>query len=107
MNKQILLALSQRTVYDHSNIKSTKQSRATTESSTSRGYDETSMQMAIAAVEQQEMTMRRAAICYGIAPSTLHDRISGKVKDGATRGGCPLFNQTGGRGICKFLSTVC
>ena len=87
MNKQILLALSQRTVYDHSNIKSTKQSRATTESSTtSRGYDETNMQMAIAAVEQQEMTMRRAAICYGIAPSTLHERISGKVKDGATRG---------------------
>ena len=86
MNKQILLALSQRTVYDHSNIKSTKQSRATTESSTSRGYDETSMQMAIAAVEQQEMTMRHAAICYGIAPSTLHDRISGKVKDGATLG---------------------
>ena len=53
---------------------------------TSRSYDDTSMQMAIAAVEQQEMTLRRAALCYGIPSSTLHDRISGKVKDGATWG---------------------
>ena len=108
MSKQISLslALSQRTVYD----KSTKQSRATTESSTtSHSYDDTSMQMAIAAVEQQEITIRRAAICYGIAPSTLHDRISGKVKDGAgaTRGGCPISNKTRGRRIRKFLRTLC
>ena len=44
----------------------------------------TSMQMAIAAVEQQEMTIKYAALCYGTPSSTLHDRISGKVKDGAT-----------------------
>ena len=104
MNKQILLALSQRTVYDHSNIKSTKQSRATTESSTSRGYDETSMQMAIAAVEQQEMTMRRAAICYGIAPSTLHDGISGKVKDGATQGVVPYLTKQEEEEFASFLA---
>jgi len=67
MSKQISLALSQRTVYGHSNCKSTKQSRATTESSTSScDYDETSMQIAIAVVEQQEITIRHAAICYGI-----------------------------------------
>ena len=91
MSKQISLslALSQRTVYD----KSTKQSRDTTESrTTSRSYD-TSMQMAVAAVEQREMTIRRAAICYGIAPSTLHDRISGKVKDGATWGVVPYLTK--------------
>ena len=105
MNKQILLALSQRTVYEHSNINSTKQSRATTESSTTnRGYDETSMQMAIAAVEQQEMTMRRAAICYGIAPSTLHDRISGKVKDDATRGVVPYLTKQEEEEFASFLA---
>ena len=102
MSKQISLslALSQRTVYD----KSTKQSRATTESSTtSHSYDDTSMQMAIAAVEQQEMTIRRAAICYGIAPSTLHDRISGKVKDGATRGVVPYLTRQEEEEFASFL----
>ena len=65
MSKQTSLPLSQRIIYDHSDCKSTKLSRVATErlhSATSGGYDETSMQMAIAAVEQQEMTMRRAAI---------------------------------------------
>ena len=81
MSKQISV-LSQRTVYD----KSTKQSLGSADIITSRSYDDTSMQMAIAAVEQQEMTLRRAALCYGIPSSTLHDRISGKVKDGATWG---------------------
>ena len=104
MNKQISLALLQRTVYDHSNIKSTKQSRATTESSTSHGYDEISTQMAIAAVEQQEMAMRRAAICYGIVPSTLHDRISGKVKDGATRGVVPYLTKQEEEEFASFLA---
>ena len=102
MSKQISLslALSQRTVYD----KSTKQSRATTESSTtSHSCDDTSMQMAIAAVEQQEMTIRRAAICYGIAPSTLHDRISGKVKDGATWGVVPYLTRQEEEEFASFL----
>ena len=65
MSKQILV-LSQRTVYD----KSTKQSRSSAAIITSRIYDDTSMQMAIAAVEQQKMTIRRAALCYGIPSST-------------------------------------
>ena len=102
MSKQISLslALSQRTVYD----KSTKQSRATTESSTtSHSYDDTSMQMAIAAVEQQEMTIRCAAICYGIAPSTLHDRISGKVKDGVPRGVVPYLTRQEEEEFASFL----
>ena len=102
MSKQISLslALSQRTVYD----KSTKQSRDTTESrTTSRSYD-TSMQMAVAAVEQREMTIRRAAICYGIAPSTLHDRISEKVKDGATRGVVPYLTKQEEEEFASFLA---
>jgi len=104
MSKQISLALSQRTVYGHSNCKPTKQSRAATESSTtSHGYDEASMQIAIAAVEQQEMTIRCAAICYGIAPSTLHDRISGKVKDGATRGAVPYLTKQEEEEFASFL----
>ena len=51
------------------------------------------MQMAIAAVEQQKMTLRHAALCYGIPLSTLHDRISGKVKDCATRGAVPYLTK--------------
>ena len=47
--------------------------------------------MAIAAVEQQEMTIRHAAICYGIATSTLYGRISGKVKDDPTQGAVPYL----------------
>ena len=107
MSKQSSLPLSQRIVYDHSDCKSTKLSRVTTErpqSATSGGYDETSMQMAIAAVEQQEMTMRRAAICYGIAPSTLHDRISGKVKEGATRGAVPYLTKQEEEEFASFLA---
>ena len=61
------------------------------------------MQMAIAAVEQQEMTIRCAAICYGIAPSTLHDRISGKVKDGATRGVVPYLTRQEEEEFASFL----
>ena len=61
------------------------------------------MQMAIAAVEQQEMTIRCAAICYGIAPSTLHDRISGKVKDGATQGVVPYLTRQEEEEFASFL----
>lgn len=102
MSKQISLSrsLSQRTVYD----KSTKQRGAATEkSANSCSYDDTSMQMAIAAVEQREMTIRRAALCYGIAPSTLHDRISGKVKDGATRGVVPYLTKQEEEEFASFL----
>ena len=61
------------------------------------------MQIAIAAVEQHEMTIRRAAICYGIAPSTLCDRISGKVKDGATRGAVPYLTKQEEEEFASFL----
>ena len=41
-------------------------------SATSGGYDETSMQMAITAVEQQEMNMSHPGICYGIPLNATH-----------------------------------
>ena len=71
---------------------------------TSGSYDETSMQMAIATIEQQEMTMRHAAICYGIAPSTLHDRISEKVKEGATWGAVPYLTKQEVEEFASFLA---
>ena len=41
--------------------------------------------LALAAVDQGE-TIRSAALRFGVARSTLHDRITGKVQEGAKRG---------------------
>ena len=43
------------------------------------------MHLALAAVDQGE-TIRSAALRFGVARSTLHDRITGKVQEGAKRG---------------------
>ena len=50
------------------------------------------------------MTMRRAAICYGTAPSNLHNRISGKVKEGATRGAVLYLTKQEEEEFTSFLA---
>ena len=43
------------------------------------------MQYSLAAVDQGD-TIRSAALQFGVARSTLHDWVSGKVQEGAKRG---------------------
>ena len=58
-----------------------------------RRWNEDSMEEAVAAVEKG-MPVRRAAEMYSVPKSTLHDRISGRVKNGA-KPGPPQYLTTG------------
>ena len=49
-------------------------------------WSEEQMSLAVEAVRSGEMGVRRAHQEFGVPKSTLHDRISGKVQEGAVSG---------------------
>ena len=54
-------------------------------------WSDESLQKAVAAVEKEEDSIRRAADKYGLPRSTLHDHVSGKVQYGAKPGRDPYL----------------
>ena len=49
-------------------------------------WSEENMQKAMSAVKQNRLSVRKAAVQYGIPKSTLSDRITGKITKGAKMG---------------------
>ena len=62
------------------------------------------MEKAIKAVHKGTLSVRRAAEVYGIPKSTLHDRISGKVVQGASSGPEPYLTVTEETELVQFLT---
>lgn len=74
---------SQRIVYDDESNARSNSIRNLSEHS--RSIAVTNMQKALAAVDQGE-SIRSAALPFGVARSTLHDRVTRKVQEGTKRG---------------------
>jgi len=51
-----------------------------------KAWSDASLHEAVTAVQQQKLSIRRAAMEFEIPKSTIHDRISGKVPFGSTSG---------------------
>lgn len=51
-----------------------------------KSWNEVKMAQAFSAVTQEGMSIREAAVQFGVPKSTLGDRISGRVLSGATSG---------------------
>ena len=62
------------------------------------------MEKAIKAVHTGTLSVRRAAEVYGIPKSTLHDRISGRVVQGASSGPEPYLTVTEETELVQFLT---
>lgn len=77
--------LARRTVHDTSTARSWKVVNAHPTAGCG-GYTAGAMQEALQAVEQGGTSIRSAAKRFNVARSTLHDHVSGKVKEGAARG---------------------
>ena len=69
-----------------------------------REWNSDKMEKAIEAVNRGALSVRRAAEVYCIPKSTLHDRISGKVVQGASGGPEPYLNVTEEIELIQFLT---
>ena len=69
-----------------------------------REWNSDKMEKAIEAVNRGALSVRRAAEVYCIPKSTLHDRISGKVVQGASSGPEPYLNVTEEIELIQFLT---
>ncbi|XP_033725586.1 uncharacterized protein LOC117315461 [Pecten maximus] len=54
-------------------------------------YDHMSMDKAVTAVKAHDLSIRQAAITFGVPKSTLGDRLSGRVEEGSSPGKRPFF----------------
>ena len=66
-------------------------------------WDKQSMSHAIKAVVEEGMSIRRAALRYGIPKSTLGDRISGRVLPGCTSGPPKILTEDARK---QFLASI-
>ena len=71
-----------------------------------REWNSDKMEKATEAVNRGALSVRRAAEVYCIPKSTLHDRISGKVVQGASSGPEPYLNVTEEIELIQFLTSV-
>lgn len=69
-----------------------------------REWNTDKMEKAIEAVHNGTLSIRRAAEVYNIPKSTLHDRISGKVVQGASSGPEPYLTVTEETELVQFLT---
>ena len=66
------------------------------------------MEMAVAIVERGETSVRRAAEIYNVPRSTLHDRVSGKIRIDSKPGKKPYLSVEEERGrACFFFPQMC
>lgn len=54
-------------------------------------YDDTSLDKALQAVRNNEMSQRKASQAFGVPQATISDHIRGKVSDGAVPGRAPVI----------------
>ena len=54
-------------------------------------YDHKNLEMALNAIKARTMSVRKAAKFYGVPKSTLSDRLTGRVQEGATPGKNTVF----------------
>lgn len=59
------------------------------------------MSAAIADVRQNGMSIRKAAEKYSVPPTTLNNRTTGKIQEGARWGGLSLLSQKDEEGLIK------
>lgn len=58
-----------------------------------RNWTEEAMSAAVADVKQNGISIRKAAEKYSVPPTTLNNRTTGKIQEGARWGGTPLLSQ--------------
>jgi hypothetical protein len=58
-----------------------------------KSYTDAAMSAAISDVKQNKMSIRKAAEKYKVPKSSLSDRVTGKIAEGARWGRQPIFNQ--------------
>lgn len=68
-----------------------------------RDWSKDSMEMALKEVSEGSLTVRRAALQYGVPKSTLHDRVTGKVDPGAKVGAPRYLDDEEEDELVKFL----
>ena len=68
-----------------------------------RQYDEKNLNNAVAAVRRGELSQRRAAQQFGVPKSTIADRISGRVQEGAKPGKPTILPEKVEKSIAKEI----
>ena len=71
-----------------------------------KGEAQKQMQLALRDITSGLMTVRRAALVYGIPKSTLHDRVSGKVNNEAQVGAPKYLTDEEEEEVVKWLEDV-
>ena len=66
-----------------------------------RNWCEDAMSAAVADVRQNGMSIRKAAEKYSVPPTTLNNRTTGKIQEGARWGGSSLLSQKDEEGLIK------
>jgi len=74
--------------------------------STRKKWSPKAMEDGMAAVKNGQMTVFHAANIYKVPKSTLHDRISGKVRHGDKPGPKPYLSSTEEKELADFLVDV-
>ena len=72
-----------------------------------KAWDESKMSRALLDVTKEGMTIRQAAVVYGVPKSTLGDRISGRVTEGATSGPQTYLEPEEEKELVDFLLKSC
>ncbi len=65
------------------------------------------LERAFISVKEDGMSVRHAAIEFGVPKSTLQDRLTGKVQFGTTDGGKRYLSDTEEEELVSFFITVC
>ena len=68
-------------------------------------WTDTAMRQALEAVRNRKMGINAAARMYQVPPTTLKDRISGRVKHGSKPGPAPYLTADEESKLVEFLST--
>ena len=66
-----------------------------------RNWSDDAMSAAVADVRQNGMSIRKAAEKYSVPPTTLNNRTTGKIQEGARWGGSSLLSQKDEEGLIK------
>ena len=68
-----------------------------------KSWDGVKMAQAFTSVTQERMSIREAALQYGVPKSTLGDRLSGRVLSGATSGPQMYLDKSAEEELVQFL----